>query len=267
MADLDLIEYYPDFFVSEVHGETLWLKFSGNFFHNVINFDKRDFLSDYFGRIRRSREIKTVIFHTAYSDSGVDEYLRFFLMSSRQSRKAHQFSTMDSLELHRFCNTIDRTILDIVELNKFTMHICQGATLNLFLNISLACDYGIIGEKTTFYNTFREIGILPKGGGAFFLTKMLGRWKANELLLLQEHISAEQAGHYGLVNRITTDGMLEKVALEVAGEFNALHPRTLAGVKKLTNYPVEELKQYLAFETAELLKIGVDMQFEGIVPE
>ena len=32
----DLIVSYPEFFISEIREDTLWVKFSGNFFHNPL---------------------------------------------------------------------------------------------------------------------------------------------------------------------------------------------------------------------------------------
>jgi len=45
--------------------------------------------------------------------------------------------------------------------------------LPLFLNISLAYDYRIVADNTVFENLCLEYGLVPKGGGAFFLTKIL----------------------------------------------------------------------------------------------
>jgi len=171
MKNSDLIEAYPDFFVSEFHEDTLWLKFSGNFFHNIISFDQRNFLSDYFKRISRARDIKAVVFYSSYNESGSDEYLNFFLFESPERSLDHfgLSNTMHRYELHRFCNFVDQTILNIVGMDKIVINICRGHVLSLFMNISLACDYRIVAEDTVFYNIFQEIGMLPKGGGPFFL--------------------------------------------------------------------------------------------------
>lgn len=260
MSNSNLIKCYPDFFVSEIHEDVLWTRFSGNFFHNLISFDKRDFLGEYFAEIKKSEHIKTVIFQTNYSESGVDEYVKFFLLNTEE---VSAFAGARDFELNRFCNIINQTIINVIELNKFTIQICQGTALNLFMNLGFACDHSIISEDTIFYNAYKDIGGLPLGGGAFFLTKLLGRSKANELLLLHDQITSEQALKYGIVNQVTAKRELEEVALKTAKTISQIHSRTLSGVKRLTNFPLKELKEYLACETKELLRVCVQMRHDS----
>ncbi len=259
LLDNSLIRRYPEFFISEVFNDVLWLRFSGNFFHNITSFDKRDFLGDYFARIKASDQIKTVVFETNYSESGVDEYVHFFLSHTGESSF---FSGTRLLEINRLSNIINQMLIDILELNKFTIQLCQGASLNLFLNLGFACDYRIISDDTVFHNAFKKIGGLPIGGGAFFLTKLLGKGKAHQLLLLDDTISAETALALGIADRVTSVDKLEEAALETAGKVGLISPRTLGGVKRLTNFSIKELREYLSRENDELQRVCVQMGHE-----
>ncbi len=261
MKTSNLLESYPDFFVSEIREDTLWLKFSGNFFHNIIDFGRTGFLSDYFGRISNDPDIKSLVIHSSYHESGSDEYMHFFLFECPE-RHAGFSNSMSRYELHRFCNIIDRLILDIVRMDKMIINICRGNVLSLFLNISFACDYRIFSSDTVFYNVFQEIGMLPKGGSSFFLNRMIGASKAKELLLLSEKITAEQAHQYGIANQLVSPEKLEDEAMQVAQRFSQVPQRTLAGVKRLTNYSIGELKEYLEFETKNITIIGNNVRFD-----
>ena len=261
MSDSGLIKHYPEFFISEIHEEVLWLRFSGNFFHNLTSFDKRDFLGDYFQRIKKNDLIKTVIFQTNYRDSGVDEYVNFFLSHTDE---ASLFGGTRLLEINKLSNIINQTILNVIELNKFTIQICQDAALSIFMNIGCACDYRIISENTVYYNAFKKIGGLPLGGGPFFLTKLLGRSRANQLLLLEDKITAEQALKLGIVDTVVSQEELEPTALSAAQKISQVQPRTLSGVKRLTNFSLQELKAYLARETDELQRDCVQMGHQKV---
>ena len=259
MLDSNLIRRYPEFFISEVVDDVLWLRFSGNFFHNITSFDKRDFLGEYFSRIKASEQIKTVIFQTNYSESGVDEYVNFFLAHTGESSF---FSGTRLLEINRLSNIINQMLLNVLELNKFTIQLCQGASLNLFLNLGFACDYRIISDDTVFHNAFKKIGGLPIGGGAYFLTKLLGKGKAHQLLLLDDTISAEKALALGIADRVTTVDKVEEAALETARKIGPISTRTLGGVKRLTSFSTKELREYLSRETEELQRVCVQMGHE-----
>ena len=104
--------------------------------------------------------------------------------------------------------------------------------------------------------------MMPKGGSSFFLNRMVGASKAKELLLLSEKITAEQAHQYGIANQLVSPEKLEDEAMQVAQRFSQVPQRTLAGVKRLTNYSIGELKEYLEFETKNITTIGNNVRFD-----
>jgi len=79
-----------------------------------------------------------------------------------------------------------------MELNKIVVHADSGEVIPLFLKVNLACDYRVVAENTVFRNPCLELGLDPKGGGGFFLSKMLGRSKALEVLLYEGDIPAKE---------------------------------------------------------------------------
>jgi enoyl-CoA hydratase/carnithine racemase len=262
MNNSDLIVSYPEFFVAEFREDVLWLQFSGNFFHNFQSFDIKDFLHDYFEKLAQARDIKTVVFHSAYSESGNDEYLRFFLFDCPEQELGHfGFSnTMNRYELHRFCNMVDQTILDILNMDKIFIHICTGDVISLFMNISLSCDYRIISNNTVFHNIYQEVGMLPKGGAPFILSRIIGSGKTKKLLL-QPQITAQEALAIGIADDIVSPDQLEDQAIMIAHQFNNISNKTLFGMKKLANYHLKGLKDYLEYETEQILKIGQKKNF------
>ncbi len=82
------------------------------------------------------------------------------------------------------------------------MHVDDGIIMPPFLNISLACDYSIIGDKTIFRNPNIELDLPPKGGGVYFLSKILGHSKAIEFLLSENDVTAGEAKKSGLINTL-----------------------------------------------------------------
>jgi 2-(1,2-epoxy-1,2-dihydrophenyl)acetyl-CoA isomerase len=251
-----LIQHYPDFFVSEIREDILWARLSGNFFHNLISFDKRDFINDYLEEVNSTTQVKTVVFHSNYNESGIDQYVKFFLSNLDKSSFV---SSMASVDVNRFSNIINQTILRLMDLNKYTIQICQGPILNLFMNLGFTCDYRIIADDTVFHNGYKHIGGLPLAGGSFFLSKLLGRHKANELLLLEDRITAGEALSYGIVDKVVPAAELEQAALDTARKIDNIDHRTLRGVKRLTRFSVKDLKDYLTLETNELLRVCVEM--------
>lgn len=262
MKKNELTMSYPGFFEAKQSEETVVLRFSGNFFHNSINFDKRDFFLEYLAALSRSNEIKSLIMHSAYSETGRDEYLYFFLREgSKRPLSYFGFTdTMNHYELHRFCNCIDQFVLRLTQMEKFLIHICSGDVLSQVLNTMLICDHRIIGDNTVFHNIFQTIGTVPKGGCTFLMQKLLGPAKMKALLLLHPRISATMALENGLADKIVAAADIEAEAISVANLINKLPFRTVTGIKRIANWANRELEAYLEFETAEVTKFGTQTQ-------
>jgi len=135
------------------------------------------------------------------------------------------------------------------------VHSNSGLAIPLFLNISLACDYRIVADNTMFQKPYLKLGMVPTGGGAFFLSKIIGRSKAFTLLLSERDINAHEAVKLGIVDKIVPVEGLEAATLEMAQELARKPARTLTVAKKLLNYSIKDLKDYLDFENQEILKI------------
>lgn len=255
---------YPDFLASEIHDDVLVLKLTGKFFRNVVNLEKRDFLSEYFDKISKDPDIKTVIIHSSFQEFGNDDYLHFFLFEcpKRKPDTSTIYSEADRYEAHKFCNVIDQIMLQIINLEKIVVHTCRGNTIPLLMNMGLACDYRIVADNTVFYNAYQEIGLIPKGAGPFFLSRRIGAGKVYELMLLNRRITAGQALELGIVDKVVPWQQLENEALQVARLFGENHGRTLSGMKKLVNYSVKDLRDYLAFESETFLRIMENEAFE-----
>jgi enoyl-CoA hydratase/carnithine racemase len=258
MAKSELALSYPGFFNAETMGKVVILRFSGNFFHNCIDFDKKDFFTDYLKKVGSAEDINTVILHSAYSETGENEYLKFFLGEHEKRPMAHfGFSSfMGTNEINRYCNFLDQFVLELIQINKFTIHVCRGDVLTQSMNVALACDHRIIGDDTVFHNIFQKVGTLPKGGSIYFMERLLGRSKTMQLLLLQPHIHAAEVLQNGLVDRVVAAANIEKEAMKVAETVQEMARGTVAGIKRLTRVPLKELESYLDRETAEITRVG-----------
>lgn len=68
--------------------------------------------------------------------------------------------------------------------------------------VTLACDmrFGAIG-RAVFGQPETALGILPGAGGTARLTRLVGRARAAEIILSGDDFTAEEAEHYGWINR------------------------------------------------------------------
>ena len=241
------------FFSAEKVEEVLILRFLNNFLPRSTDLNARDTVLDYIDRVSKNDSIKLIMIIGSPVKKGRDEYIEFF----QQVLK----SKMGLNAIHRMCNVVNQFILKIVDSNKFVVHVNSGNVISLLLNISLACDYRIVADNTIFQNPYFELGVVPKGGGAFFLPKMLGFSKAYEILLSARDITAQEALRLGIVDKVVPFHELEEVSLKTAKGFGQKPAHLLSGIKRLINYSIKDLEDYLKVENEMLLRIVESPEF------
>jgi len=162
----------------------------------------------YFYSLSKNDLIKAVVIIGAPDSKGREEYIEFF----------HQALTLgkDSNFIHKMLNVVSQIILKIMEMDKIVVHAKSGKVLSYFLNIGLVRDYSIFAYNTVIQNPCVEVGMAPTGGSAYFLSKILGRSKAYEILISDKDITAQKAFKLGIVDKIVPGNKLEETALETA---------------------------------------------------
>jgi 2-(1,2-epoxy-1,2-dihydrophenyl)acetyl-CoA isomerase len=246
MAKKVALEKECEFFTAERLNEIVILRLKENLLFRATDLSERDKVIDYLDQVSITDAIKVVVFMSSPECKGSEEYFDFYhrALSSRLYDK----------DVHRLHNVFAQIILKIVELNKIVVHANSGKIISLFLNVSLACDYRIVADNTVFQNPFYKLGLVPIGGGAFFLSRRLGRSKAMEIMLCDTDITADEALKLGIVDRVVPHKELEKAAVDTARRFAQKPAQSLAGLKKLISYSMTDLKEYMEIEYKELIK-------------
>ena len=137
----------------------------------------------------------------------------------------------------------------------------NGTAAGIGAHIAFACDLVVAAEGAKFIEVFVRRGIVPDGGGAYLLPRLVGPQKAKELMFLGDSLPAADAERMGLVNRVVPAEELEAAAGELAARIAAGPTRALALTKWLVNRSLESdragafadeaLAQELALHTAD----------------
>jgi enoyl-CoA hydratase/carnithine racemase len=109
------------------------------------------------------------------------------------------------------------------ELGKPSICAANGHVLAGALGIALACDLIIAKEGARFGTPEINVGVFPFMIMAL-IYRNVGRKKTNELLLLGEQISAEEAQRIGIVNRVVPAEEFESAVAEWADKLASKSP-------------------------------------------
>ncbi len=129
----------------------------------------------------------------------------------------------------RFERDVWRLFLNIPQPLIAALH---GYVLGSGIEIALCCDIRIASEDSQFGMPEVDLGIIPAAGGTQTLPRTVGRGKALEMLLANRWISAEEAHHIGLVNRVVHIDELLKAAEEVANKIASCNPTAVRYAKQ-----------------------------------
>lgn len=141
-------------------------------------------------------------------------------------------------------------------LKKITIAAIHGSVAGLGLSFALNNDYMIAHEKTKMGMLFAGVGLMPDGGGHFFLKEKLGVHHAKQFIWSMQQVDVGQAKKMGMVDEITSENILE-AATRFANQLLQL-PFTAAMKTKEAyhNEQIGELKRFLAIEKEEQIKLS-----------
>ena len=111
----------------------------------------------------------------------------------------------------------------------------NGAAVGGGMDLALACDIRIAAKSVRFAETYARIGLLPGGGGGYFLPRLVGKARALELLWTADFIDADTALEIGLVNHVYADDCLMTEAVKLASRIAAMPPLSIRLIKRTVN--------------------------------
>ncbi|WP_328327786.1 MULTISPECIES: enoyl-CoA hydratase/isomerase family protein [unclassified Streptomyces] len=132
-----------------------------------------------------------------------------------------------------------RLIAAVLDCEKPVIAAVNGTAAGLGAQLALACDLVLAAESARFIEVFARRGLVPDGGGAYLLPRLIGPHRAKELMFFGDALPAPDAERIGLVNRAVPDEDLQKTAQEWATRLAQGPTRALALTKQLVNASLE----------------------------
>lgn len=131
----------------------------------------------------------------------------------------------------------------------------NGFATGAGLDLALACDLRLAARRSRLGEAFILAGLVPDGGGTWFLPRLVGPAVAAEMALTGEPLEAERARELGLVNRVVAAADLLPSARALAGHLAGRDREALAETKRL-------LRENLARDLPAALQAEARAQLE-----
>jgi enoyl-CoA hydratase len=213
----------------------------------------------------------------AFESARDDERVRCVVLGSTHEKVFSAGGSLDQFAadvplVHKHFGTerFPRLFRLIMQLGKPTICAAGGHVLAGALGIALACDLVIAKDSATFGTPEINVGVFPFMIMAL-IYRNVPRKKANELLLLGERISAEEAAAAGIVNRVVPaeefEAAVDDWAVRLASKSPVLMKLGKDAMYRQLDMPLDEALDHLRSQlsiafTTEDIQEGVKAFFE-----
>jgi enoyl-CoA hydratase len=167
---------------------------------------------------------------SAFEAARDDDAVRCVVLTSSHEKVFSAGASLDQFAadaplVHKHFGTerFPRLFKLIGQLGKPTLCAANGHVLAGSLGLALACDLIVAREGATFGTPEINVGVFPFMIMAL-IYRNVPRKQTNELLLLGERLSAEEAREAGIVNRVVPAGDFEAAVADWAGKLAAKSP-------------------------------------------
>ena len=135
--------------------------------------------------------------------------------------------------LQKLASTLHASLSILARIDAPIVAAVNGAAAGAGMSIVCHADLAIAAESAKFSMAYTAAGLTPDGSATYFLSRMIGRRRAVELMLTNRRLSAAEALDWSIVNRVVPDEELMAEAEKLARELASGPTRAYGGVKKL----------------------------------
>lgn len=109
----------------------------------------------------------------------------------------------------------------------------NGMAAGAGFSLAVSGDYVIASESAAFTMAYTKAGLSPDGSSSYFLPRLIGLRRTQDLMLTNRILTSQEALDWGLVSQLVESGDLQSSAMELAQKLASGSLQSHAIVKKL----------------------------------
>jgi 2-(1,2-epoxy-1,2-dihydrophenyl)acetyl-CoA isomerase len=157
--------------------------------------------------------------------------------------------------LDQYMDEFHGLVKSVVRCDKPTVAMMDGAAVGFGADLAFACDLRIASTRAYVQEKFVKIGLMPDGGGTFWLPRLVGTSRAMQMILLAEKVEAAELKALGVVARVVEADALRAATMDVARVIEAGPPLAHAAIKRALYASLGNVEDALRREREEQLKL------------
>jgi enoyl-CoA hydratase/carnithine racemase len=157
--------------------------------------------------------------------------------------------------LEEYMDAFHGLVRAVVRCEKPTIAMMDGAAVGFGADLALSCDLRVCSSRAYLQEKFVRVGLMPDGGGTFWLPRLVGTARAMRMILLAEKVDASTLKDLGVAVNVVEAGALREATLTIARELEAGPPLAFAAIKRSVYASWGSIEDALLRERREQLEL------------
>jgi len=124
-------------------------------------------------------------------------------------------------------------LLRLATMDKPLVIAVNGPAAGAGLSLAISGDIVVAAQSAHFTAAYSAVGLTPDGGATWWLPRLIGMRRAQDMVMTNRRVSADEALAIGLVTQVVPDEDLETTARQIAASFAAGPVRAYAKCRAL----------------------------------
>jgi enoyl-CoA hydratase/carnithine racemase len=160
---------------------------------------------------------------------------------------------LDNLEM--YMDVFHAGIRAIVRCPKPTIAALDGCSVGFGADLALACDLRVATSRAYVQEKFVSIGLMPDGGGTFWLPRLVGTARALRAILLADKIEAKELDALGVLTACVAPDDLSATTMALAARLEKGPPLAFAAAKQAVYESLGDIEAALRREREGQLRL------------
>ena len=156
-------------------------------------------------------------------------------------------------QLKEMADVLHEGIEGLAALDAPVVAAVNGTAAGAGLSLACSCDLVLAAESAKFTMAYTNAGLCPDGSSTYFVPRLIGLRRTQELMLTNRVLTAAEALDWQLVTRVVPDAALADEATQLATRLASGPTRAFGAVKRmLLASSARDLTAQLALESESI---------------
>ncbi len=139
-----------------------------------------------------------------------------FFCAGGDLREMSSFGDQAAQKVKALADNLHKSISLFCRMDAPLIVAVNGVAAGGGFSLAITGDLVIAAESAAFTMAYTRAGLSPDGSSSFFLPRMIGLRKAQDMAFTNRLLTATEALEWGLINRVVADDELLNTAMEMA---------------------------------------------------